>query len=325
MFVLLGLLACGLSFASVRMAGLGWGLTGMVDDPVTDMMIYPQLNVLTPEWLVGIEMKQPGSYNPYFHSHGRWSFAADLDVYAAEKDGSCDPSLAVATQVGPLSLGASARFAFIDEPVSPPKDIRWGGISFNHDIGVAVVGVRWSRPAMTLDFAISGGEYDHYMWSTDGGSDTLLDRYFETSLTPLLRATWLRDRLSWRAFMSYTCDATDWPGHRASRQHTLSLSGGPTFAAGNLLAVSGLRATVKPQAHYCWWDLRLPVGIEWNPGPFVLRLGADAQYSSNLGFGSRTYVGLGLRPTEHMRLDFAPDMDNAANLRGWELAAALEL
>jgi len=331
--VALGLLACGLSLASVRMDGLGWNLSDLIDDPVADMLTYPQLNVLSPGRLVGVEMNQLGYYHPYARATGRLSVAATLDAGLGGLTASCDPSLALATQVGPLSLGASARFAFIDEPVSPPKDISWRWITFNHDVGIAVVGVRWNRPAMALDVNVSGGEYDHYMWSTDGGSDTLFERYCVTSLTPLLRVTWLREHLSWRAIISYGCGGTDWPDHHFYiEERTLSLGGGPAFAAGNLLAVAGLRANASSYGGDWLWDLRLPAGVEWSPGPVVFRLGTYAQCSFRTSAAGATYqgfvghvsIGLGLRPVEHLRLDFVPDMDNAANLRGWSLAAALD-
>lgn len=326
--MVLGLLACGASLASVRMDGLGWRLTDIIDDPVTDLLTYPQLNVLTPGWLVGVETDQKGYYHPYARTSGRWSLAAALDATLWGQGASCDPSLALATQVGPLSLGASARFAFIDEPVSPPKDISWGWISFNHDVGVAVVGVRWNRPGMALDVNVSGDEYDHYMWSTDGGSDTLFERYYETSLTPLLRVTWLRGRLHWRAIMTYRYAAGDWPDHHVSRVHAVSLAGSSAYSSASLLATGGLRAMVNSEHR---WDLVLPACIEWNTGPVTVRLGADGQVSFNtsagtteLGFESHTNFGLGLRPVRRLRLDFAPDIDDAADLHAWELAASYE-
>jgi hypothetical protein len=314
------------------MAGLGWGLAGFVDDPVTDMVVYPQLNVLTPGWLVGIEMSQPGSYGPYFHSHGRWSFAANLDAHAAGKDGWCDPSLAVATQVGPLSLGAGATLGFIDEPTTPPADIHWGSVSVLHDVGDAVVGARWSGAGVSVDGNIGVGEYDDYVWRTDGISDTTLDILRHPYLRPSLRMTWPGKQLSWRAIASYECDHGKWPSHETWRKHTLSLNGGPIYRSKSLLVASRFTARTTIHEANMYWGTTLAAGMEWNTGPVTLRLGTDAGVSFTTsrgqtdyrGFTSSTYAGLGLRPVERLRLDFAPDMDNAANLRGWQLAASYE-
>jgi hypothetical protein len=314
------------------MAGLGWGLAGFVDDPVTDMVVYPQLNVLTPGWLVGIEMSQPGSYGPYFHSHGRWSFAANLDARAAGKDGWCDPSLAVATQVGLFSLGAGATPGFIDESTSPPKDISWGSVSTSHDVGDVMVGARWSGVGVSMDGNIGAGEYDNYSWSTDGGSDTVLDVLRYPHLTPSLRVTWLGKQLSWRAIASYEYDRGEWSSHETWRQHTLSLKGGPVYRSKSLLVASRLTARTTSYKGNLFWGTTLAACMEWNTGPVTLRLGTDAAVSFQTargrtdygGFKSNMYAGLALRPVEHLRLDFAPDMDNAANLRGWQLAATFD-
>ena len=101
--MVLGLLACGASLASVRMDGLGPNLVDLIDDPVTDLMRYPQLNVLTPGWLVGVE--KGWSYYPYVRATGRWSVAAALKATRGDTMYVCSPSLAVAGQSGRYSFG----------------------------------------------------------------------------------------------------------------------------------------------------------------------------------------------------------------------------
>jgi len=333
------LLAYGLSLASVRMDGLGPNLASLIDDPVTDLLRYPQLSVLTPGWLVGIELNQPGSYHPYARATGRWSVAAALDATLSDSTAHYDPSVALATQVGPVSIGAAATFGFIDEPVPPrlelPDDTMWPYIWKVRDIGKAVLGARWYGPGFTLDGNVNGYVWERYVWHQGG---ILIGRGQNLWLTPALRMSWPGEHLRWRGIASYEYKRHNWPGTYggASCYHTLSLSGGPTFTAGNLLATAGLHSTVRTQqlSNWLYWDLCLPLGIEWNSGPVVFRLGADAGVSfqtatgwpgaDNMEFRNHTYVGLGLRPVEHLRLDFTPDMDNAANLRGWSLAAALD-
>jgi hypothetical protein len=331
-FVLLGMMACGLSFASVRMDGLGPGLVDLVDDPVTDLLRYPQLNVLTPGWLVGVEMNQAGHYFPYARTSGRWSVAAALDATLNDARLYCDPSLALATQVGPVSMGVSATADFLDEPIVPPGDSPpWIYAATVREVGEAVIGARWNGPGFVLDCRAGGYEWEAFGWRPSGDSAVLVDRREHPSLTSALRMTWPGEHLSWRGIVDYAYTDEVWfVGYGLTDMHTLSLTGGTTFATSALLAAGSVRvaATILK---YCWiWNLRLPVGVEWSQGPVTLRLGADAAVSfatagkTYRGFKGHTYVGLGLRPVERLRLDFVPDMDNAANLRAWKLAAAFE-
>jgi hypothetical protein len=331
--VVLGLFVCSAALGSVRLDGLGSGLLDIIEDPVADMTRYPQLNVLAPGWLVGVEMNQTGHYRPYARTSGRWSVAAALDATLKDTRVYCDPSLALATQAGPVSLGVSATADFLDEPIVPPKrdSPPWIYAVRIREVGEAVIGARWYGRGFTLDGSVRGYEWEAFDWRPSGDSAVLVDRHEHPSLTSSLRMTWPGKHLNWRGIVDYAyVDEVGVIGYGLTDKHSVSLSGGTAFATATLLAAGGLRVAASDLTYYWTWNLRLPVGIEWSPGPVTLRLGADAAVSfatakpTYRGFKGHTYVGLGLRPVERLRLDFVPDMDDAANLRGWELAASYE-
>jgi hypothetical protein len=333
--VALGLLACGLSPASVRLDGFGPNLVDIIDDPVTDLLRYPQLNVLAPGWLVGVETNQSGYFHPYARTTGRWSVAAALDATLGDTFYVYSPSLALSAQTGKLSIGVAATIPGLGDWATPPKwlseDTAFGWGAFFTGNWHVMLGARWRGSGFTLDGnlrgAISEEQYGPAPYC-----------YSEVkAFAPSLRISWPGEHLSWRGMMiyDYTRDRQiqpDWTHPQVSLYRTLALVGGPTFTAGNLLVCAGLRAGISPSIHDWTCGFHLPVGVEWSPGPVVFRLGAEPIVAhapwlpGKLGmvFENHVYIGLGLRPVEHLRLDFVPDMDNAANLRGWSLAAALD-
>jgi hypothetical protein len=335
-FALLGLLACGLSLASVRLDGLGPNLVDIIDDPVTDLLRYPQLNVLTPGWLVGVERDHSFGYpcyNPYARVTGRWSVAATLRATHGDTMYFCTPSLAVATRSRAFNVGVALTISRPGDWETRPEwarrdaKTRWEA----HSIGNwrAGVGCRWNGPGLTIDGNLSGvaneERRDPYVYS------------LAKELNSLLRVTWSGEHLRWRILAAY-----DWehrreyiddenlnPNPYVWRSQTLALISGPTFIVGDLLVCVGLRSGIGRDDGHWKWGFHVPIGIEWTPGLVVFRLGVEGAVDkwSTLprpGFDDGIFLGLGLSPTDRLRFDFVPDMDNAANLRGWELAAAFE-
>jgi hypothetical protein len=340
--VALGLLACGLSPASVRMDGLGPNLAGLIDDPVSDLLSYPQLNVLTPGWLVGVETNQSDYYHPYARTTGRLSVAAALAATLGDTAYDYAPSLALAAQAGKLSIGVATTVSGLGGWAIPPgwliQDTTPSWMRFFRGDWQVTLGTRWNGPGFTLDGDVGGSAGDEFFSHVRHDSVYIYDYYEWKSLTPSLRIGWPGQRLSWRGIIGYHYlrlrrTGPNWTNPQVSLDHTLSLSGGPTFTAGDLLACAGLRLATNPTVPF-GLTARLPAGIEWSPGPVIFRLGTDPRvlYSSDprvprelrLVFWNSICIGLGLRPVEHLRLDFVPDMDNAANLSGWSLAAAFD-
>ena len=331
------MLSCGLSLASVRLDGLGPNLVDIIDDPVTDLLLYPQVNVLTPGWLAGIETNQSGYYHPYAsRTTGRWSVAAALDATLGDTLYVYSPSLALSAQAGQLSFGVAATTFGIGDWAKPPRwlseDTAAGWGAFSTGNWRVTLGARWHGPGFTLDGNVSGGASEELY----GG--LVPSCYSEVkAFTPSLRMSWPGEHLSWRGVVVYDYVRDrhiqpDWTHPQVSDFRTLALVGGPTFTAGNLLACAGLRAELDPYGHEWAWGFNLPAGIEWNPGPAVFRLGTEPLVvhapslpgKVHMAFENHVYIGFGLRPAKRLRLDFMPDMENAANLRAWHLAAALD-
>lgn len=334
--MLLSLLAGGLSLASVRMDGLGLNLAGLIDDPVTDMLAYPQLNVIRPGWLAGVEMSPTGYYYPYIRATGRVSVAAALDVSTRYSRVYWSPSLAFATPAGPLSIGASAGVGLTDVPLARPMPgYPWGYSMYDwRDIGNAVLGARWRRAGLTLDVNVNGGIWELLRW--DGG-DTLAHRWQNLRLGPELRVGLPGEHHSWRGIVSYTYHRVTGASDRPPWvEHVMSLQGGPAYRTRSLLAAAGLQATVRSSSSGSvlpGWSLLLLMGIEWTPGWFVFRCGTDVGVSFapswwgplSPGFDEpQAYLGLGLGPVKRLRLDFTPDIHDLTNLHGCELAASFE-
>jgi hypothetical protein len=328
----MGLLICSVAPGSVRLEGLGPNLVDLIDDPVTDLMRYPQLNVLTPGWLVGTEKGPVKSY-PYARITGRWSVAAATEATRGDTMYVCSPSLAAATRSRVLSFGLALTISRLGDWERRPEWVAnhakagWEALSMGN--WRANVGCRWNGPGFIVDGNLSGFASEH-----------LPDPYIYSlmkELTPSLRVTWSGEHLSWRGLAvfdwerrrEYLKDENTSPNPYVWRSQTLALVGGPTFILGDSLACVGFRAGIGRDNSDWRWGFHLPIGIEWTPGPVVFRLGAEATVDKwwmlqRPGFDDGIYFGLGLKPIDRLRLDFVPDMDDAANLRGWELAASYE-
>jgi hypothetical protein len=326
------------------MDGIGPNLAGIVDDQVTDLLCYPQLNALARGWLVGIEMNQSGDYYPYARTPGPLSLAAALDATLRDSAVDCNPSAALAVQTGQWSIGAGTTVGTLGNRVVPPEELIGDTSSlliYTVREGVrATAGARWAGSGLSVDGNLSGFRRDGLEWRVTRDSVVQAGDYSETSVSPSLRVTVPGEHLCWRGIASYThwyggWRYYEWPEYPRETTHELALGGGLTYGHGpSLLGAAGLQAAVSPVAHYWSWSFRLPVGLEWDSGPIAARLGADVSLSLRTvkwrggaietHFGNRVYFGLGLKPTEHLRLDFVPYMENVADLRGWRLAAALD-
>jgi hypothetical protein len=162
-----------------------------------------------------------------------------------------------------------------------------------------------------------------------------------TRLAPSIRLSLPDGGLCWRGLASCILtirekrrfDTSDtWTSETDLPERALEIAGGLTYVHGSDLLIStGIRARTDRNDLGSGAAVFLPIGLEWYWGHATVRLGVDAWYSAygsadwtDSGFAKHVYLGMGLRPTEHLRLDFAPDMDDAANLRGWELAGLYE-
>jgi hypothetical protein len=348
--VLPGLLASSVSFASIRMTGLGPNMVGVVDDPVTDMLRYPQLNALEDEWLTGLEMRQPGDYFPFARTPGRLSVAAALDAELEEEGADGDPSLAVSWRTDKLAIGASVTaWAINQRPRDDWEDLRgdtsasWSG--YGYGLGEGTIGCSWSKPGFALDGNIDVDLARGFWWRGTLDSFVQCGDNRSTVISPVLRLTFARDRITWRVLASYSHtffheDFYDTLGERSYKRrenwHTLGLTGGATLRpAPSFLVATELRSRVSPAAQECTWDFLLPAGCEWHHGPLTLRMGAEAGVTLSsaawrhgkigVRFYNQTYFGLGLTPIPRVSLDFTPYMEDIASLRGWKVGATVRL
>jgi hypothetical protein len=341
--VLVSLLGCSLALGSVRVDGLNSSLAGFIDDPVTDILRYPQLNVLAPGWLVGVELSPAGDYyQPYGRMPGRVAVAAALDIASRYSREYWDPSVAIATHAGPLAVGASATVGLTAVPATPPMDYyppECGALYDLRDIAQVVLGARWQRPEFALDFDVGGDMHGYVMWLWPGPDPLTPDFYHWRilRLAPALRLGLPGEHLTWRGIVSYRYQhGTGASGSPAWTWHAASLRGGPIVNTGNLLAACGVELTVSDSASEelpSFWTVRLPVGVELTSRWFAFRCGVDAgaSFAGSWRDGPlypelehHVYLGLGLKPFKHLRLDCAPDLGNDTGPFGWELAASYE-
>jgi hypothetical protein len=227
-------------------------------------------------------------------------------------------------------------------------DTNWNwaeGASGN--VGKGTVGIRWTGSGLALDCGVNVAR-DWWVGFLGVAPDTYVRTHdgLQTHVSPTIRLSIYNGQVCWRLLASYTQTVLqqrlfDTLGNWKSKTLLLKnrayeLTGGLTYSPSNdLVAAIGVRSPGWLNANHTWtWSLLVPLGLEWTRGPVIVRIGAEVTYCEvsedwsgetiEQGVHRNVYFGLGLRPVERLHLDFVPDMDNAANLRGWSLAVAID-
>jgi hypothetical protein len=339
--ILLAAMPC-MAGASVRLEGLGPNLFGIVDDEVADLLGYPQLNALSSDWAAGFDLPTYDFCHIYAKSPGPVSVAG---VVTAEDwmDGVQGiPSIAVAASRARWAVGVEVTVAdFQGMRSSPPF---WGpgettltGMQFGWwSVGNANLGGRWSGDDFALDATV-GADLDRGVyWRVWPDTFIRTGENYDAVITPALRLTLGRGSVRWRYMTACEYnrswdDIYDTIGGRVHMseswtRYVLSAVAGPEYWPNrNLFVAAALRMQAVSQLSTWSWRLRVPVGMEWNQGPWTLRLGAEASALLTTSGGLKAdfernlYFGLGIRPAPHVTIDLVPSLDDAANLRAWQL------
>jgi|WetSurMetagenome_2_1015567.scaffolds.fasta_scaffold156361_2 hypothetical protein len=299
-------------------------------------------------WLGCVEFGKNEHVYVFARTPGPFSAGCVVNAKLVDDDGEyAVPSLALAAGGRRFSVGVAATIGRLTLPTCPwnwPRDDtnRHWSSSESWSIGDGTVGVRWSGTRYTLDGNIDVARYGEVSWRAET-PDTFARTgdITNTRLTPGVRLSIPDGSICWRGLASFVLtvreqrrfDTPDtWTSKTDLSERALELAGGLTYVHGSDLSVStGVRARAYGNVTGTGVVVCLPVGLEWFWGPAAVRLGVDASYGAfrtedwaYSGFARRVYMGLGLRPTKRLRLDFAPDMDDAADLRDWQLAGSYE-
>lgn len=275
--MLLAVLTLTSTAASLRLRGVGPALGGFVDDQANDLLDYPQLNSLSPDWLAGVEMRWDNNFYVFASTPGRTAFTGAVEL---RYDGFVHPAAAVARSAGSWCFGASV--AAIDPVWTFPcgersgSGWRWAKATW-WDVANGVLGGRWTGHGLSLDVTVDalvgramswrGVQLDTFAQSGD---------FTEMPLTPALRLTIPRGRICWRIvglcenalhlYRENYYNGADTTIHLPLllvqfRPRRLTLAGGLTYLPDeNLMVAAAPQASVYPGGEFPS-RIILPVGL----------------------------------------------------------------
>jgi hypothetical protein len=319
-------------------------LAGIIDDDIWDFSYYAQGNCAHTNWMAGAEVLADDRYGLFARSPGPVSFGAVLPFELSDAR-QADLILPVSFRVLRLNWGIAT---YIPHIVAPTPDTTFdpGSILFDFTYPwSSVVGCGWSRPGIALDANLGVAFKEFTNWTVPESAVVIATRDRFAGQIPSVRLTLGSRELMFRSILTYE----HWFHQHVEYQHlhlraewdepdhAADLALGVAWRPGDRLLVAAAlrgraRALVNEQASpRADWKLnaRLPVGVEFTTGVLTTRVGADL-YWTNLPwveqqFQRNIYAGLAVRVHRSVMLEFLPDLDNAANLRGWELAASVRI
>lgn len=333
--------------ASVRLEGLGPDLVGIVEDEVADLLGYPQLNALASAWAVGFDLPTYDFCHVYARSPGPVSVAGIVTAENWTDGVQGIPSIVAAGSHGRWAVGAELTLADFQgmrstPPFWGPSETTLSGVQFGWwKVGNGNLGGRWSGDDFALDGTVSADLERGVYWRVSPDTFIRTGENCNAVITPALRLTLGRGSVRWRYMTAYEYtrswdafyDTIGGQVHMSQdwTEHVLSAEAGSEYRPDrNLLVAAALQMRAVSQLQTWSWRLRVPAGLEWNQGPWTLRLGAEASVLLTASGGLKAefdravYFGLGIRPTQHMTIDLVPSLDDAANLRAWQLGARVD-